>query len=259
MNYTPKIDEQAWTPIKEFIGAAVAACAGKTAYADHDLYQASTGLVSWARVATDLQLTDELFGPSVIEDFVRRGLPTYSPASRGNRRSILLRMSEAILGEQASRVRLEPLPSSMPSEPYSDSELTGLRDWALRSSPSRRPRALALLALGLGAGLSTGEITAALCGDVSLTDSGLAISVRGLRARTVMISPEWAGAIREATHGGGLEEWIFCPDRTTGGKNMVTNFVAPDRSATTAPNVQRMRATWIVRQFNSCGTPAYAA
>ncbi|MET4583757.1 integrase [Conyzicola nivalis] len=253
MNYTPRIDEQAWTPIRDFIYTAVAACAGKTAYADHDLYQASTGLASWARSATDLPLSEELFAPSAIEDFVRRGLPAYSPASRGNRRSILLRMSEAILGERASRVRLESLPSSTPSKPYSDRELRGLRDWALRSSTSRRPRAFALLGLGVGAGLSTGEITAALCADVRETESGLTISVRGQRARTVTISPEWAEAVREAIDGGSAGDWIFCPDRTTGGKNMVTNFLAPDRSA--AVNVQRMRATWIVRQLRE-GAPA---
>jgi len=253
MNYTPRIDEQAWTPIKDFIAAAVATCSGKTAYADRDLYRASTGLVSWVRSATALPLSEALFAPSVIEDFVRRGLPAYSPASRGNRRSVLLRMSEAILGERASRVRLESLPSSTPSKPYSDRELRGLRDWALHSSASRRPRALALLGLGLGAGLSTGEITASRCADVGEVESGLTISVRGQRARTVTISPEWAGAVREAIEGAGAEDWIFCPDRTIGGKNMVTNFLAPDRSA--AVNVQRMRATWIVRQLRD-GAPA---
>ena len=58
--------------------------------------------------------------------------------------------------------------------------------------------------------------------------------------------------------GGGrrwAEDWTFYPDRIAGGKNMVTNFLTRHPSNHIRPNVQRMRATWIVRQL-IVGAPA---
>jgi integrase len=255
MNYTPMIDNEEWTPIREFVTAAVATCAGQTAYSTADLFQAATRLVAWTQSVRSLPLTDDVFAPSVIEDFVREGLPTFSPASRGNRRSVLLRMSEAILGENAARVRLETLPSSEPSRPYAAAEVRKLRKWVDSQTPARRPRALALVGLGLGAGLSTGEITSALCGDITVERGEVLVTVRGPRARTVKVAEEWRPAVLEAAADGSASAWIFCPDRAAGGKNMVTNFLAKHPSNHLRPNTQKMRATWIVRQLND-GAPA---
>jgi hypothetical protein len=191
----------------------------------------------------------------VIEDFVDRGLSEYAPASRGNKRSILLRMSETILGPRASRVRLNALPSSAPSWPYSSEEISRLRKWARELSGSRRTRAMALLGLGIGAGLSSGEITVLRCGDVAFTGAGVVVSVRGARAREVSVDRGWERAVREAVTCEEDDRWVFCPNRTVGGKNMVTNFLAKNLSVDVRPNVQRMRATWIVGQLDR-GTPA---
>ncbi|GAB2456483.1 hypothetical protein HD599_003246 [Conyzicola lurida] len=255
MNYTPTIDDAAWASIKGLVADSVSRCSGNTAYSDTDLYQAATRFVAWTQSSTALSLADDLFAPSVIEDFVAQGLPDYAPASRGNRRSILLRMSETILGERASRVRLKALPSSEPSRPYSDEEISSLRKWARELSSLRRTRAMALLGLGIGAGLSSGEITALRCGDVASTGAGVVVSVCGARARDVTVQRGWERAVSEAVSGGDDDRWVFCPERTTGGKNMVTNFLAKNLSADVRPNVQRMRATWIVGQLDR-GTPA---
>jgi integrase len=253
--YTPKLDDQDWAPIREFVATSVARCFEKTAYSTADLFQTSSRLIAWSQSARSMPLSEEIFAPSVIEDFVCHGLPTYSPASRGNRRSILLRMSEAILGERAGRVRLEALPSSVPSRPYSGTEVSSLRTWIDSQTPNRRPRALALVGLGLGAGLSTGEITSTRCGDITVKGDEVLVAVSGARFRTVRVAVEWRTAILEAGADGSADDWIFCPDRLAGGKNMVTNFLAKDTSGGIRPNAQKMRATWIVRQLNE-GAPA---
>jgi integrase len=256
MNYTPSINTRMWNRVEVFVENAVARCSGKTAYSDADLYQSCSRLAAWAKPSKKDELTDAIFAPAFIEAFIAEGLPSYSAASRGNRRSILLRMSEEILGDRAARVRLEALPSSTPSAPYTTGEVARLRRWAERASEARRPQAQALIALALGCGLSTSEITEVRRGDVIQLGTQITVRVRSGRQRSVAMAGEWAAPIIAAIVGLDDADWVFCPERRgTGGKNMVTNFVAGDSRAGLKPNVQRMRATWIVSRLQG-GAPA---
>lgn len=256
MNYTPSMKPRVWKNIEPFVSAAVSRCSGKTAYSDSDLYQAVSRLAAWVRVSSKAPLTDEIFAPAVIESFVAEGLPTYSAASRGNRRSMLLRMSEEILGDKAARVRLESLPSSNPSTPYTPAEVARLRRWADRSSLVRRSQAQILVALALGCGLSTREITELRRGDIVFGADTVMVHVTSGRDRSVMALGDWATMLLESTADLKNEDWVFCPKRRgNGGKNMITNFVAGDSRTGLKPNAQRMRATWIVSRLQA-GAPA---
>ena len=250
MTYTPSLDADVWDLVQEFVETAVARCSGRTAYSDPELLQACARLAAWASADKRSLLTDKsVFAPRTIERFTAEGLTNYAPASRGNRRSMLLRMSEVILGDKAGRARLVALPASTPSEPYTASEVTRLRRWAERSPVQRRDQAMALVALALGGGLSTGEITAAKCADISQVGDAVFICVRGARSREIQIGIEWSSTVLAAGQAGEGDDWVFCPNRRGGGKNMVTNFIAAGGGSGPRPSVQRMRATWIVRHL----------
>jgi integrase len=256
MNYTPSsIRARAWKNVGPFVFEAVSRCSGKTAYSDSDLYQSVSRLAAWVRASSKAPLTDAMFSPATIEAFIADGLPTYSAASRGNRRSILLRVSEEILGEKAARIRLVSLPSSNPSAPYTPAEVARLRRWADRSAAARRSQAQVLVALALGFGLSTREITELRRGDIAEDGDTVVVHVTSGRDRLVKVAGEWGSRLLESVTDLGDEDWVFCPKRRGGGKNMITNFVAGDSRAGLKPNAQRMRATWIVDRLEA-GAPA---
>jgi integrase len=259
MNYTPSsIQARAWKNVGPFVFEAVSRCSGRTAYSDSDLFQTVSRLTAWVRASSKAPLTDAIFSPATIEAFIADGLPTYSAASRRNRRSILLRVSEEILGEKAARVRLESLPSSNPSTPSTPAEVTRLRRWADRSDAARRPQAQVLVALALEFGLSTCEIIELRRGDIAEDGDTVAVHVTSGRDRSVTVAGEWGSRLLESVTDLGDEDWVFCPKRRGGGgggKNMISNFVARDSRAGLKPNAQRMRATWTVGRLEA-GAPA---
>jgi integrase len=103
------------------------------------------------------------------------------------------------------------------------------------------------VSLGLGAGLSTNEITALHTADIDTENS--TVTVRGRRARTVTIEPAHAAILAPAISDRKPDTYAFCPNRTGAGKNLITNFVARGHAAGLRPNTQRMRATWIVERM----------
>lgn len=256
MTYTPTIEIAIWTATRDLVTAAVAKCTGKTAYADHDLLQAATRLAAWVHEQPELDLSQRVvFAPATIERFVAEGLGHYAPASRGNRRSMLLRMSEVLLGDKARRARLAPLPASTASAPYTNHEIAELRAWTRLSTGARRKNALVLVALGVGAGLSAGEVLGVTRQDIVREGTAVWVIVTGARPRRVQVECAWSDSLLRAVVGLEPGDWVFGNGRATAGKNMVTNFVAKTATTGLAPNSQRMRATWIVDQLRA-GTAA---
>ena len=252
MTYTPTIDIDIWNATRDFVAASVLKCRHKTAYSSDDLMQATTRLVAWVHEQPELELSRRVvFAPVTIERFVAEGLAHYAPASRGNRRSMLLRMSEALLGDRARRVRLAPLPPSTASAPYSKEEVAELRAWARLSTGARRKTANVLVALGVGAGLSASEILGVCRRDIVADGSKALATVCGSRPRVVLMERAWAETLLRAVADLEPGDWVFGNGRTTAGKNLVTNFIAKTASAGLAPNTQRMRATWIVGQLQA--------
>jgi len=247
-DFTPDMSERYWRVIEAFVRAAVTDAQPSTPYAARDLLSVTSRYVLWCWQTAGLTLDRKVvFDRLVIEEFIARGCPALSSASRGNRRSQLLRMSEALLGSEGSPARLAPLPPSDPVRPYSSSELVALRSWAAtQSTPTARRDAATLVALGAGAGLAVEDITGLTAGMVAVDDLGVLLAVPGRRSRLVPVLASWETPIIEATAVIPADRPLFRERRTTPDKNFVANFV--DRSAGVGikPSVQRLRATWIV-------------
>ena len=108
---------------------------------------------------------------------------------------------------------------------------------------------MALVALGIGAGLSGGEVLGVARRDIVADGSKARVTVGGARPRVVHMERAWAESLLRAVADLEPADWVFGNGRTTAGKNMVTNFIAKTTTAGLAPNTQRMRATWIVGQL----------
>lgn len=256
--YTPTIAPEHWDVIGEFVRDAVSDCENKTAYAAHTLMVATTYHVLWCWQTAGLPLErDVIFRRDVIAEYTDRGFAKASDAYRTNRRSMLLRVSEQVVSPHLRPERLTTLASSTPTTPFTRTEVALLRSWANgQNTLYRRINCNILLAFGLGAGLSTAEILDVRCQDVTVDEDGVLITVTGTRARVVPVLQAWEGPIAEMSQAairGGM--YMFCPNRTTKTKNVVSNLIDRTRPPQVRPSPQRMRATWITTHL-AANTPA---
>jgi integrase len=188
----------------------------------------------------------------VIEAYCVNGLAERRSSTRGTYRSVLRRVSVE------PRPRLAPrFAGSRAKPPYSGKERGELyciaraqrSDWRSRS-------ALALICLGLGAGLRTGEIVAARRRDVVAAADGVEVHVCGRLARTVAVAGEAASVLARLVGGDG-DEYLFHPEEAERSyANFVNDFCAHLVCDPSAPHlvVGRLRSSYICDHLAS-GTP----
>lgn len=236
-------------PRNQAINGLIDACVvlgHSTTYSETDIRFAAEPFVRWAvsilGVDPDLE---ELFTTRNIEQFVHASKGAYSTGVLGNVRSRLFRLAERIADPHDRRPPVTALPAANPSKPYKEREIAAMLSWAnSQRTPKRRASARNLLALGLGAGLSTSEIANLRNGDVTARDAETTVRVTGARAREVVMLRVWADELT-LDDLADAERYVFRPDRHTSWRNVVSNFVGrlPDDAR---PQPQRLRATWIV-------------
>jgi len=190
---------------------------------------------------------EQLFDRAVLNFYRQTGCDSLPLRARETR---------LVLLESVRRAPLAPRPRLAPSrqdrhKPYSDDELFGMLSWA-RAQPTldRRRNAHALIALSVGAGLTAGEIIGLRAGDIDRRGSRVTIEVHGSRPRRIPVRSDYALIVPSAPSDPAC--YFFRPQRTREYPNAITNFThrAPDPH----PQVQRLRATWIVTMLNS-GAP----
>jgi integrase len=190
--------------------------------------------------------------PEVAEAFVVGGLPGRAASTKGTYRSVL-----RSLGSSGRPVAATAFPASPARAPYSPPERAEL--FALAASQRRawrRRSALAVLVLGLGAGLRAGELAAATGDDVISHQKGVAGRVGTGAGRLVPVpgpyAPALAGLAKDAGAG-----YLFCPggaDRAY--KNFVNNFCYAMEADPEAPRLcsGRARSSFICDHL-AAGTP----
>ncbi len=149
------------------------------------------------------------------------------------------------------------LGTSGPAAASTPADEDALLSWAdaLRT-PAMRLDVLVLLCLGLGAGLTTAETTAALGPDVVQHDGAVVTAtVAGQRARLVPVRARYGPLLLDLAEQAGTGP-LFRPDAEgRGGRNGVSNLVARARSGCDPRlpvlSPQRMRATWLVRHLDA--------
>ncbi|MDK8172408.1 hypothetical protein QP735_07665 [Curtobacterium citreum] len=249
--YQPRIDDEYWAVIRDFVRSIVHRSHDAVAYSEKTLYWTVSEFALWAWQDAALPLEDrELLDRDVISYYVQTGCSHLTPAARGNRRSILLRIAEAL--NALGPAKLPPLPPSDPSAPYSRREIVSVISWArAQSTRDRRASAHVLVALGLGAGLSAQEIIGLRDRDVIRDGDNVDIIIEVGRDRRIPMLAEYAPLLPNRIPGTDPDRFCFRPGRTQTYVNAISNFVRRGHSGGTQPQSQRMRATWIVHHLNA--------
>lgn len=240
--------EHEWAAIAPYVHDVVARAEPLTRYDAKSLYPAVTRLVWFANdVGVDLE-DDEVFDPALIDRFTQHKLTTYNRASRNTIRARLRRVSEALLGESAVR-KFRALGKAEASRPYSGKGIAELRAWAAsQRTAERRTSANALLALGLGAGLTGAEIIATRVEDFDHDHRSVRVS--GVGGRVAPVLHEWQDELGERARFCDGRGWAFRSAQRGGNVNLITDFTSRSGPAVDL-QARRMRSTWLVHHLEA--------
>ncbi len=189
----------------------------------------------------------------VIEGYCVTGLCGRRPSTRGTYRSVLRQVSG-----QARPAVAAGFPGSRAAPPYSPGERAEL--WSIarcQRTEFRRNSTLAVISLGLGAGLRSGEIIAARGHDVSPMGRGrVELHVGADPGRIVAVGGE-AGKVLLALSGDVGGGYLFHPsDADRSYPNFVNDFCRRVVSDPSAPflSVARLRSSFVSDHLVA-GTP----
>lgn len=193
---------------------------------------------------------------SVIERFILTGTGTVSPATRRTLRTNLRALARAI--ERYPEPTAVALERERAKRPYSPGEIAGyLRLADAQSTPARRLRASALICLGAGAGIITGELRHVRGSDVVVQAGGVLVHLGGARPRSVPVLERYHERLLKAAAFAG-ERYLIGgrdPDR----RNVTDALSAVLSADSSLPRLQagRLRSTWLVQCARAIGLGAF--
>jgi integrase len=242
-----------WETLEPVVTAAVNKTARRTHREPRALYPVATSFVLWAWQTKGLELdVARMFRRRVVEEFVHRGMDSFTRGSRATYRSVLLAIVDAVTPPSEQPF---PIPRSDPTPPYSGTEIAILRSWAgAQGSAARRRDASVLLAMGFGAGLATRELLSVRTGDVDVRGDAVHILVWSGRPRLVPVLPAWQPGLRAAMKELGHDEWVFRVGRNGIRPAQVTDFLHRGHTTNLDVRPARMRTTWMLAHLEA-GTP----
>ncbi|ASD21704.1 hypothetical protein B7495_06025 [Cryobacterium sp. LW097] len=243
-----------WEVIGPFITEAVAEAAAASGRHARSLSPAAAAFVLWCWQSRGTPLQrDRIFRRTTIEEYIHLGMKAYTKGSKATHRATLTLIT-GVLNPLGLTDHQRAIPRSAPTAPYSAQEVAELYSWATSQGTEHRRRdAIALLTLGLGAGLAAREILGVRVSDVNRTGAIQVIVWEG-RARVVPLSPAWERPIRRILSDLQWDDWMFRPGRHSATSGQVTDFLLRARTELDV-RPARMRATWLLEHLTGGTSP----
>jgi hypothetical protein len=255
--FSPKdVPPAIWNRIEPLVKEAVATSTPRTVSRANDLLTVTAQLAVWAhRIGQPLD-PEILFHPDTVDRFVTEGCAHLSEGSRLNYRTQLWKVGAAVLGPALYPPRPLPMRRSEVTAPYLEAQITEVVSWSqgLPTEAMRR-NVQALLAIGLGAGLSAREVKRLVGTEVREEEGLVLVEVVGDNARTVPVRGQWAQGVLAFARESGPRPY-FRPERLRITRGDILAFIdrctEPDQDAMFS--VQRLRVTWVVSHL-AAGVP----
>ncbi|TQL47394.1 hypothetical protein FB562_0452 [Homoserinimonas aerilata] len=245
MRYSPRIPASDWAAIRVFVLDAVGAASEGTTLDTNRALKIAAHFVQWAVNLQGLpQEPGAVFNRRVIDNYCES--LTLEEGSRASYRSVLVALADRVAPADNPEP-MQPIRRRTIKDPYTAEEANGFRSWANGQRTVERTRKAKLLLAGAaGAGLWPGELGELFPEDVTASESGVTVAIRGRCPREVAVRAEWEEMFLEAVSGCEPGKPMWGPERTTREpKNLVSDFTS--RSDGTAPKASRLRGTWLVQ------------
>lgn len=248
-NYYPNLPDGVWEQMSTFVCDTIA-----QRYADgrapRDVQNALyifTGYVDWVLYHAVGTADESVFNEHLIDAFTAARHTEVKAATAERERKVL----RTIAGFPNTVGGRSTATSASPTAPYTDAEQYEIRQWAQNQlTENRRRDSGAVAALGLGCGLTSGEMLTARVRDLRVLDDGMvAVEVQG--ARTVPVLEEWNDMLAPLVDEDPAR-FVVRPGATFRGPGVMGEHLTASHGMTPSP--QRMRATWLLRHVDA-GTP----
>jgi hypothetical protein len=181
--------------------------------------------------------------PSTAERFTRCA-PGLSPVARRTLRTNLRFIGRRVVPQLYPQDL--PLPRERAKAPYSPAQIDGYLALAdAQPTAERRMRAAGLVCLGAGAGLIRGDLRDVRGTDVACRSSGVVVTVRGARPRTVPVLARYHTPLLAAARFAGSA--LICGGADPGRRNLTNPLIRALDGGTGLPRLDtsQLRATWL--------------
>lgn len=247
MTYQPTFPADQWAPIEAFVLDAARTVAAVTPLSVDRILVIAAPYVDWiVNVNGYPATTMVVFHPVMVRRYITRTDATWTDTTRRTYRSLLMRMSEALVGT----VPLEFAATSPQNTaaPYTDLDLYLLESWATgQSTAARRRSAGVTLALCTGAGLKANELLQVRRRDITFDTDGILVTVAST-GRAVPLLARFEALLLDSVADVTADHWVFgSPKRVKHGISTLTTFLYDtDRGNEPDPVTTRMRNTWLI-------------
>ncbi|MCH6230539.1 site-specific integrase [Microbacterium sp. CFH 31415] len=237
-----------------FVRDAVAVAAPQTAYTASLALPYVARYVVWAVRDSGWPMTVEfLFTVRAINRYTTSANLDLSEGTRGNYRSVLMRISEVLLPDEHPD-KLSSLSNRTSAAPYTREEMRGFRAWATSQlTDEKRDRAMLMLVLCAGAGIRANEILRIHPEHVTTDENGILVRVATDTPRDVPLLPEWeewmVALLGRRPAGEPLWGHIHRKDTS----NLTSAFTENSYGASKRPRADRLRATWLTHHLYARG------
>jgi len=244
----PRFALRSWNSISAFVRLSVTDLQPASVNAATLYLSALVKYVDWTwSLGVELERTNA-FNPELINNFVATEGISESVASRLRRMASILNKTAPTPAEDG-RGR-----ASHPMHPYSQLELASFYSWALgQNSVARQQKALCIVSMGAGAGLSMEEIQQLKVGDVATDGLSVRATSKSI-TRTIPLLAEWVKPAGFVIAERAADDWLFSGRREVHRTNRMNEFMIRSSGIGPRPVIARLRATWIVTHLQA-GTP----
>lgn len=243
-SYRPLISAASWQRIESFVEGTVShRCAEYTAEWRYQHRHALTYFADWV-TATHMVPLEQSLRADVIDVYTAERAREISPSVATRERALLRRLA-GLENTFATANRTAP---STPSAPYAKADIVELHSWALHQRTEYLHRAcLAVFALCLGCGLTSGEALAVSGRDITELPGSSALAVN-VANRTVPVMARWHDELAALKFLVPDTQLAIAPNAAS---RQATLQLILQSTPNFRPNPQRMRITWLLTHVNA--------
>lgn len=249
--YNPMLGSATWTRVQPFVAGTIAERCADMSERQIDEHQRSLAFFGDWIVQTGMVELHEALSEDIIDVYTVDRAKEIVPVMAERERKMLRRLA----GMAPSVEKRAVSTSSEPERPYSDDELATFQHWAsYQRTDHQRAACMAIFALGVGCGLTSGEILAVRGSDLLDLDGVLAVRV-ARDGRIVPVVDRWEECVAKVMADNLTEALVVAPHATH--RYGAMQHVLRTSNGEVKPTAARLRMTWLVAHLDA-GTPLAA-
>ncbi|KJL28286.1 hypothetical protein [Microbacterium oxydans] len=250
-HYNPMLGSATWTRVQPFVDETIAERCADMSERQVDEHQRSLAFFGDWIVQTGMVELHEALSEDIIDVYTVDRAKEIVPVMAERERKMLRRLA----GIAPSVEKRAVSTSSEPERPYSDDELAIFQHWAsYQRTDHQRAACMAIFALGVGCGLSSGEILAVRGSALLDLDGVLAVRV-ARDGRIVPVVDRWEECFAKVMADNPTDALVVAPHATH--RYGAMQHILRTSKGDLKPTAARLRMTWLVAHLEA-GTPLAA-